>query len=57
VEQRGQYKQGIIVFYRGKELKITSWEQGFVHHRIVSAVNRVEFVSDRVSYSSERSLV
>ena len=29
----------------------------FVHHRIVSAVRRVEFVSDRVSYSSERSLV
>jgi hypothetical protein len=22
----------------------------FVHHRIVSAVNRVEFVSDRVTY-------
>jgi hypothetical protein len=27
----------------------------FVHHRIVSAVKRVEFVSDRISYSSERS--
>ena len=32
-------------------MKIISWEQGFfVHHRIVSAVKRVEFVSDRVSY-------
>ena len=31
-----------------------------MHHRIVSAVKRVEFVSDRVSYvvySSERLLV
>ena len=31
-------------------MKIISWEQGFLHHRIVSAVKRVEFVSDRVSY-------
>ena len=32
-------------------MKIISWEQGlFVHHRIVSAVKRVEFVSGRVSY-------
>jgi hypothetical protein len=35
----------------GKEMKIFSWEEGFfVHHRIVYAVKRVEFVSDRVSY-------
>jgi len=32
-------------------MKITSWEQDFfVHQRIASAVKRVEFVSDRVSY-------
>jgi hypothetical protein len=32
-------------------MKIISWEQGyFVHHRIVSAVKRADFVSDRVSY-------
>jgi hypothetical protein len=32
-------------------MKIVNWEQGFfVHHRTVSAVKRVEFVSDRVSY-------
>ena len=32
-------------------MKIISWEQGFfLHYRIVSAVKRVEFVSDRVSY-------
>jgi hypothetical protein len=27
----------------------------FVHHRIVSAVKRTEFVSDRLSHSFERS--
>ena len=36
----------------GKELKIINWEQVFfVHRRIVSAVKRVEFVSDRLSYT------
>ena len=35
----------------GKEMIIINWEQVFfVHRRIVSAVNRVEFVSDRLSY-------
>jgi len=30
---------------------MVNWEQDFfVHHRIVSAVKRVEFVSDRTSY-------
>jgi hypothetical protein len=34
-----------------KETKITNWEHDFfVHHRIVSAVKTVEFVSDRMSY-------
>jgi hypothetical protein len=32
-----------------KETKIINWEQVFnVHHRIVSVVQRVEFVSDKV---------
>jgi len=32
-------------------MKIINWEQVFfVHHRIVSAVKREEFVSDRLSY-------
>jgi len=35
----------------GKEMKIINWERVFfVHRRIVSAVKRVEFVSDRLSY-------
>jgi hypothetical protein len=34
-----------------KGRKIVNWEQVFfVHQRIVSAINRVEFVSDRMSY-------
>ena len=35
-----------------KETRIIIWEQVyFVHRRIVSAVKRVQFVSDRVSYT------
>jgi hypothetical protein len=26
------------------------WVQGFVHKRIISAVKRVEFINDRMSY-------
>jgi hypothetical protein len=34
-----------------REMKIISWKQAFfVHQGIASAVKRVEFVSDRVSY-------
>ena len=40
-----------MIFSMGKEMKIIDWEQVFfVHHRIVLAVKRVEFVSDRLSY-------
>ena len=43
--------RGLYFFSMEKETKIISWEQNFfVHHTIVSAVNRVEFVSDRLSY-------
>jgi len=34
----------------GKEIIIINWEQLFVHRRIGSAVKRVEFVSDSLSY-------
>ena len=40
-----------MIFSTEKEIKITNWQQvSFVHRRIVSAVKRVEFVSDRLSY-------
>jgi hypothetical protein len=44
-----QYEQGIIIFIKGKEMKIINLEQDlFVHHRIVSAIMRVKCVSDGV---------
>jgi len=40
-----------MTFSMGKEMKIINWERVFfVHCRIVSAVKRVEFVSNRLSY-------
>jgi len=36
-----------MIVSMGKEMKIINWEKGsFVHHRIVTAVKRVEFVND-----------
>ena len=46
-----------MIFSTSKEMKNINLEQVFfVHRRIVSAVKRVEFVSDRLSYGAERSL-
>ena len=43
------YEQGIIFFSVEEEAKVNNCEQDFfVHHRILSAVNRVELVSDRM---------
>jgi hypothetical protein len=33
-----------------KAMKVINWVQVFLHQRIVSAIKRVEFVSDRMSY-------
>ena len=49
-DKGGRVSEGDNFFY-GKETKIISLEQDFfVHHRIVSAVQTAEFVSDRMSY-------
>jgi hypothetical protein len=33
-----------------REMRTMDWVQDFVHKRIISAVKRVKFVSDRMSY-------
>ena len=39
-----------VFFLRKRKRKSSIGNRIFVHHRIVSAVKRVEFVSDRISY-------
>jgi len=51
VGQRGHGKRRRFFFYgKGNENRLFGTGL-FVHHRIVSAVNRVKFVSDRMSYT------
>jgi exonuclease III len=47
----------IIHFSVEKGMKIINYGQFFVHKRIISAVRRVEFVSNRMSCNIKRSLV
>ena len=54
--QRGHRKSRGLYFSMEKDTKIINKEQVFfVHHRIISAVKTVEFVSDRTSYIVLRS--
>jgi len=46
----GQRGQGIIFFSMENEIKLSIRNRMFIHHRIVSAVKRVEFVSDLMLY-------
>jgi len=49
-ELQGALK-GYVYFYRWKRKRTPSiGNRSFVHHRILSAVKRVEFITDRMSY-------
>ena len=51
MDREGTVTAGDFNFIYGKENEIHQLGTGFfVHHRIVSAVMRVEFVNNRVSY-------
>jgi hypothetical protein len=51
VGQRGTVRIGDYIFFYGKRNKDHQLGTSFfVHHRIVSAVKRVEFVSVRMTY-------
>jgi hypothetical protein len=50
-EKGSTVKAWDCIFSREKETKIINWEQDFfVHHRTVSAVTTVDFVSDSMLY-------
>jgi len=50
VGQWGHCRGRILQFFNVKKLKSSVGSGFFEHHRIVSAVKRAEFVSDRMSY-------
>ena len=55
-EKGGTVRAGDYNFFYGKGNENHQLGKGFfVHHRVVSAVQRVEFVSDRIPYVVLRS--
>jgi len=51
VEKRGHYKnRGLYFFLLKRKRKSSMRNKFFVHHRILSAVTRAEFVSVRMTY-------
>jgi hypothetical protein len=49
-DKRGILRAGDYNFLYGRKRKSSTGDRNFSHHRIVSAVKRVEFVSGRMSY-------
>jgi hypothetical protein len=49
-DEGGTVRAGVYNFFMEKEMNYQQLGTGFfVHHRILSAIQRVEFVSNRVS--------
>ena len=46
----GPVREDVIFFLGKRKRKSSIGNRNFVHHRTVSAVKRVEFVDDRMSY-------
>ena len=49
-DKGGTVREGNYNFFYGKKIKSSIGNRIFVQRRILSAVTRVEFVSDRMSY-------
>jgi exonuclease III len=57
-DKAGTIRAGDYMLFYGKGNDNQQLGTGFfVHQRILPAVKKVEFVSDRMSYTAERSLV
>ena len=51
MDKEGTVRAGDFIFFYVRERKIINWDHDFGHHRIVSTVKSVEFVSDTMSYT------